>query len=80
MPGYLQPLSRTGKHWNYLKKNATAVDKLNQLYLLPRSYLQPQYGRFVNPIFLNEIPEIGVRFKWVLANGKVRSEESLLTF
>ena len=59
------------------KENATAVDKLNQLYLYRDAIFNTQYGRFVNPIFLNEIQALGVRIKWV-RNGKVRSKNLFL--
>lgn len=59
------------------KENATAVDKLNQLYLYREAIFNTQYGRFVNPIFLNEIQALGVRIKWV-RNGKVRSKNLFL--
>lgn len=59
------------------KENATAVDKLNQLYLYREAIFNTEYGRFVNPIFLNEIQALGVRIKWV-RNGKVRSKNLFL--
>ena len=59
------------------KENATAVDKLNQLYLYREAIFNTEYGRFVNPIFLDEIQALGVRIKWV-RNGKVRSKNLFL--
>ena len=59
------------------KENATAVDRLNQLYLYREAIFNTEHGRFVNPIFLNEIEALGVRIKWV-RNGQVRSKNLFL--